>query len=209
MAENPLFKPAVPLLRSRGFKKRGGMQVFTKPLAPGINAWLGLNARSDPGRLSLSPTVGVRHELVQRWVTLLRDKDPKNDTPPTVSTGMGLLLPEGRHFPHWVLVEDEDEHNAATWELFGRDVDEHVVPWWEQRSGDEAIVAALRAGQGFDTGRLALPVLLWSMGRTQEAREAVEVGRHVRSEGGLVVDYEAYAARLLTEIDASPSGPGD
>ena len=209
MAENPLFKPAVPLLRSRGFKKRGGMQVFTKPLAPGINAWLGLNARSDPGRLSLSPTVGVRHELVQRWVTLLRDKDPKNDTPPTVSTGLGLLLPEGRHFPHWVLVEDEDELNAATWELFGRDVDEHVVPWWEERSSDEAIVAALHAGQGFDTGRLALPVLLWSMGRTQEAREAVEVGRHVRFEGGLVVDYEAYAARLLTEIDASPSGPGD
>jgi hypothetical protein len=207
MAENPLFKPAVPLLKSRGFKKRGGAQIFARRLAPGINAWLGLNARSDPGRLSLSPTVGVRHELVQHWVTRLRDKDPRNDTAPTVSTGMGKLLPDGRHFPHWQLFKDAEEQNAATWELFGRDVDEFVVPWWEDRSSDEAIVAALRAGQGFDTGRLALPVLLWSMGRTEDAREAVEAGRHVRFEGGMVVDYEAYAARLLAEIDAHPDGP--
>src|SRR3954454_77815 len=169
MAENPLFKPAVPLLKSRGFKKRGGMQVYGKPLGPGINAWLGLNARSDHGRLSLSPTVGVRHELVQRWVTLLRDRDPKNDTPPTVSTGMGSLLPDDRHFTHWVLQQDQDEQNAATWELFGRDLDDHVVPWWEERSDDESIVAGLRRGEGFDTGRLALPVLLWSMGRSDEA----------------------------------------
>ena len=120
---------------------------------------------------------------------------------------MGLLLPEDRHFPHWQLFKEQEEQNAATWELFGRDVDEFVVPWWEERSSDEAIVAALRAGQGFDTGRLALPVLLWSMGRTDEAREAVEAGRHVRFEGGMVVDYEAYAARLLAEIDTSPTLP--
>jgi hypothetical protein len=207
MAENPLFKPAAPLLRSRGFKKRGGMQLYLRPLTPGINAWLGLNARADPGRLSLSPTVGVRHELVQHWVTRLRDGDPKGDTAPTVSTGMGLLLPEDRRFPHWLFFSDEEEQNAATMELFGRDVDEFVVPWWEERSTDGTIVAALRAGQGFDTGRLALPVLLWSMGRTEEARAAVEAGRHVRFEGGLIVDYEAYAARLLAEIDAEQSGP--
>ena len=207
MAENPLFKPVVALLKSRGFKKRGGAQLYLRPLVPGIDAWLGLNARSDPGRLSLTPTVGVRHELVQRWVMKLIESDPRNDRSPTVSTGMGLLLPEGRHFPHWVFFADQDEQNAATWELFGRDVDEHVEPWWAERSSDEVIAAALRAGQGFDTGRLALPVLLWSMGRTQEAREAVEAGHHVRVEGGMVVDYDSYAERLLAEIDASPDGP--
>lgn len=96
MAENPLFKPACPLLQRRGFKKRGGSQRFLKELSPGVNAWLGLNARSDPGQLSLSPTVGVRHEQVEEWVATCMRWDPKSSTAPTVQTGMELLVPKER-----------------------------------------------------------------------------------------------------------------
>jgi hypothetical protein len=44
-------------------------------------------------------------------------------------------------------------------------------------------------------------------GGSDEAREAVEAGRQVEFHAVMVVDYEAYAARLLTEIEASPSAP--
>lgn len=206
MADNPLFKPARPLLEARGFKKKGSAQVYVRPLSPGINAWLGLNARTDPGRLTLTPTVGVRHEPTQRWTTCLRDRDPKHDTAPTVQTGMMMLLPGDRHYPHWAFHRDRDD-NDATWDQFARDLEEHVVPWWEARSSAEAIVAALRRGEGLDTGRLALPILLWTLGDEQGAREAVEQGRHVIIRGGLVVDYDAYAERVLAELDAHPTGP--
>jgi hypothetical protein len=207
MADNPLFRPARPLLEARGFKKKGPAQVYVRPLSPGINAWLGLNARTGPGRLTLTPTVGVRHEHAQRWTTRLRDRDPKHDTAPTVQTGMMLLLPGDRHYPHWVLHRDQDDDNDVTWDRFRRDLDEYVVPWWEARSTGEAIVAALRRGEGIDTGRLALPVLLWILGDEQAAREAVEQGRHLIIRGGLVVNYDAYAERLLAEIDTHPTGP--
>jgi len=106
-----------------------------------------------------------------------------------------------------VLLKDQDEQNAATWDLFGRDVDEHVDPWWEARSTGKEIAAALRRGEGLDTGRLALPVLLWVLGDEAGAREAVEAGHHAVIRGGLVIDYDAFAARLLAEIDAHPTGP--
>src|SRR5689334_11767785 len=151
MAENPLVRPATPLLLAHGFTRKGGVDLFHRPLAPGLNAWLGLNSRSDPGRVSLSPTVGVRDERVQAWVTRLRDRDPGLSTAPTVQTTMGLLLPERRTFPHWVLAAGQDDHNAETWELFAHDLEAYVEPWWEQRATGDAVVAALRRGEGLDT----------------------------------------------------------
>jgi hypothetical protein len=206
VADNPLFAPAKPLLQARGYKKKGGVHVFTRALGPGVNAWLGLNARSEPGRLTLSPTVGVRHEEVQAWTTRLLDSDPKFDTAPTVQVGMSALLPEERTYPQWRLHSGQDEENAATWELFGAEVDTYAVPWLDERRTAAGLVASLRRGEGLDTGRLSLPVLLWLMGDEAGAREALEAGRHVEFRGGMVVDYEAYAARLLAEIDASPTG---
>jgi hypothetical protein len=207
VADNPLFAPAKPLMQARGYKKKGGAHVFTRPLGPGVNAWLGINARSEPGRLTLNPNVGVRHEAAQAWTTRLLDSDPKFDTAPTVQTGMSALLPEGRSYPQWRVNEGEDDENAATWELFGAEFDKYAVPWLGERSTDAGVVASLRRGEGLDTGRLSLPVLLWLTGDEAGAREALEAGRHVVFRGGLVVDYDAYADRLSAEIDAHPTGP--
>lgn len=207
MADNPLMVPVRQVLDGRGFRKKGPYGIYRKELSPGVYAWVGMNARSDPGTLTLSPTVGVRHEEVERWVSVLRDRNPKDSTAPTVSTGLMNLLPEGRTWPHWVLARDEDEHNAQTWETFGRDIDDCAMPWMLERDTGERLVEPLRRNEGWDTSRLALPVLLWILGDPDGAREAVERGRSAKIVGGMVVDYEAYAHRLLAEIDAHPDGP--
>lgn len=207
MAENPLYQPARPLLQARGFKKKGGVQVYTKELSPGVNAWLGLNAGTGPGRLSLNPQVGVRHEQVARWIALLRDKDPEKSTAPTVKITMLRLLPEPRPVDPWALVAGEEEHNAATWERFRRHFDDYAIPWLVERATPEQLVEPLRRKEGADTSRLSLPVLLWILGDEDGAREAIEQGRQFEFRGGLVIDYEAYAKRLIAEIDAHPGGP--
>ncbi|SFC56137.1 hypothetical protein SAMN04487968_1084 [Nocardioides terrae] len=207
MADNPLMVPVRQVLDARGFKKKGPYGIYRKPLSPGVHAWVGMNARSDPGSLTLSPTVGVRHEEVERWVSLLRDRNPKDSTAPTVSTGLMNLLPEGRAWPHWVLARGEDQQNAQTWELFGQDIDQYAMPWMQERDTGERLVEPLRRNEGLDTSRLALPVLLWILGDPAGAREAVERGRSAKIVGGMVVDYGAYAERLLAEIDAHPDGP--
>lgn len=106
-------------------------------------------------------------------------------------------------------MRDEEQRNAETWEGFGRDVDDYVLPWMLERSTSEKLVEPLRRGEGLDTSRLGLPVLLWILGDESGARAAVEAGRRVEFRGGLVIDYDAYAERLMSEIEAHPEGPVD
>ncbi len=207
MAENPLERPAREIFAARGFKRRSPYGLFLKPLAEGINAWVGLNRGSGPGWISLTPTVGVRHEQVQYHMTRLLGRDPKKSTAPTVQTTLMFLIPRERKSPQWLFVKDEDQSNTATWELLGRDIDQYATPWMLERSTPTQLIAALRRHEGLETSRLGLPVLLWLTGDPDGAREAIEAGRQIRNITGMVVDYNSYAERLHAEIDAHPDGP--
>lgn len=106
-----------------------------------------------------------------------------------------------------MFVKDEDQSNAATWDLLGRDIDQYATPWMLERSTPEQLIAALRRHEGLETSRLGLPVLLWLTGDPDGAREAIEAGRRIRNITGMVVDDDSFAERLNAEIDAHPSGP--
>lgn len=205
MAENALERPAREILGLRGFKRTSPYGIFLKPLAEGINAWVGLNRGFGPGWISLTPVLGVRHEQVEFYMTKLLGWDPKKSTAPTVQTTLKFLIPRVRKSPQWLFVKDEDQSNAATWELLGRDIDQYATPWMLERSTSGQLIAALRRHEGLDTSRLGLPVLLWLTGDPDGALAAIEAGRDIRA--SMVVDYEGFADRLTAQIDSCPNGP--
>jgi hypothetical protein len=207
MAPSPLYGPARATFRARGFARMQPYQIYTKPLGSQVRAWVGLTGTTTPDTLTLGPLIGLRHDLVQHWVSVCLGADPVRSTEPTVSIGLLSLLSRSRTSPAWLLVQGEDERNAETWELLGRDIDEYAMPWILDRSTNDALVESLRRIEGADTSRLKLPVLLWIMGRPDDARQAVEDGHSFEFRGGMVVDYDAYATRLLAKIDAWPDGP--
>ena len=203
MAENPLTTPLRPLLEAKGFKRRGSqVKYYLRTVRPGLHAYVSLNWASYPGEVHLNPKVGVRHDEVERLTAELLGWDPKGRAfLPTVWTTLSLLVPQDRPHPRWVVRKDEGDRNAEVWQQLADDVDEYAEPWWAARADDEGLLTAMDGTQDLSLAAVARPVLLWLSGRDDEAREAIERGRHVTNLDGRLIDYDAYAERLLAEME--------
>jgi hypothetical protein len=207
---HPLLDPGAALLTQRGFREVRTTGVHLAPLSPGVEVWLGLNTGRRTGGLTLNPNIGVRHEGVMRWVQQLQGQRPRPAAaPPTVFVDLVRLLPQPWRDVPWELRTGDDAYNQETWRTFVHELDEYGMPWVRARSTAELLVDPLRRGEGWEQSRLALPVLLWTLGDPAGARAALDDGRTQGLVGGMSVDYDAFAARLLTELHDHPAGPAD
>ena len=199
-----LLRPARVPLKAAGWRKQAGLgNIYLRELRPGVVAWLALGGHWGGGyqHLDARPRLGVRHDTEERHAASLLGVDPDRSSAPTIMGDLARLVPSRIGSQDWRLYVADGDDNADTWRTVMEDIDQHATPWWEERTSDEQLVAAIRRGEGNDTARLVLPLLLLALGRPDAARQAVESGRGRHT--GLVVDYDAYATRLLAEIDAT------
>ena len=202
MARPEPWGTADTLLGARGFSSVGRGKVWVREPSDDVRALVGITSRTARGRTTLTPLVGVRHDRVEALLARLLGADGTAVTP-TVRAGLGTLLRPQRRFPQWVLEPDADP--AQTWDSLGADLDTYAEPWWAERTTGEGLVRALQAREGGDTSRLALPVLLWVLGREDAALAALDEAVRAGFVPGLVVDVDEFAARLRGEIDAGLS----
>jgi hypothetical protein len=204
MADNPLYAPGSELLLARGYEREGRAQTYVREVAPGITGKVWINAGTGARLLNLSPKVGLRHEELTRRVVELAGLT----APPlsTLMTSLYALHPTKRPADASIVVRGEDERNAAVWAWVASQLDEYGEPWLEEHAEQQRMAESLRNLEAGAFSRVTLPVLLWLGGDGDAAREALEWGRSLDVSGGPTVDYDAFAARLLAEIDARPSG---
>lgn len=93
-------------LADLGFAKRSG-EIFTCSAADGVLGWLGLNRayRAAEATLEVNAVIGVRNQEVERLVAELRGQKVHAYLPPTVSSPLSYLMPEGRYRP-WLFHRD-------------------------------------------------------------------------------------------------------
>jgi hypothetical protein len=202
MADNPLYAPGSELLAARGYEREGRTQTYVREVAAGVTGLVWLNAGTGARLLNLSPKVGLRHEELTRRVVELAGLTAR--PPSTLMQSLYALHPTRRPADASIVVRGEDERNAAVWAWVAAQLDEYGEPWLREHAEPARMAQSLRNLEAGAFSRVTLPVLLW-LGRDADgAREALEWGRSLDVQGGPTVDYEAFAARLVAEIDAHP-----
>lgn len=206
MADNPLLAPGRELLLERGYVQDGRTQTYLREVAPGITGLVWFNAAIRARFVNLSPKVGLRHEeLTRRVVELTGLTVP---LPWTLMQSLYALHPTKRPADASIVIRGEDEHNDAVWAWVADQLDEYGEPWLREHAKPDRMADSLRNLEAGAFSRVTLPVLLWLGGAADGARQAVEWGRSLNVQGGPTIDYDAFAHRLLAEVDASPDGPG-
>jgi hypothetical protein len=176
-------------------------------VAPGITGLVWINAANRARFLNLSPKVGLRHEeLTRRVVELAGLTVPP---PSTLMQSLYALHPTKRPADASIVIRGDDEHNDAVWAWVADQLDEYGEPWLREHADPDRMAAPLRNLEAGAFSRVTLPVPLWLGGAADAARQAVDWGRSLNVQGGPTVDFDAFAKRLLAEIDASPDGPAD
>lgn len=205
MADNPLLAPGRELLLERGYVQEGRTQTYLREVAPGITGLVWFNAVIRARFVNLSPNVGLRHqELTRRVVELTGLTVP---LPSTLMRSLYALHPTRRPPDASIVIRGEDEHNDAVWAWVADQLDEYGEPWLREHADPDRMADSLRNLEAGAFSRVTLPVLLWLGGAADAARHALEWGRSLKVQGGPTVDYDAFARRLLSEIDAYPAGP--
>lgn len=149
-----------------GFAKRAG-QVFTVNLSAEVLGWLGLNSASKrlAGAVEVHPVVGARHQVVERFVAELRGERFHPYQPPTVSTPLGYLMPQGSNRA-WLFEEGSDP--VAVGADLATAVSEFGLPFMRETDELEAFLAWIDQGFGFFL-EYRRPVTLALLGRDDEA----------------------------------------
>jgi Tat protein secretion system quality control protein TatD with DNase activity len=193
------YRTAIDLLRSPlgeiGFRKRAG-GVFTIPLTDTVIGRVGLGWATKgmaAGQALVYPTIGVRHQPLERIVAGLLGEEFHPYDPPTLAAPIGNVMPE-RRFEQW-LIGGED--SGAQAESMVRAIVEHGLPYMRSHSDPEALRAAMEADLRHPL-EYRLPVLLALLGEHAAAREAVD--RHLAELGDAqnpyAEEYRAFAARF-------------
>lgn len=136
----------VKQLAQRGFRSARG-RPMTLPLNDEVTGWVGLNLSQRGRAYCAIPSVGPRHQGIEELVSELQGTPMSTFGPPTVSLGMGYLLPDEQ--PWEMLVETESEL-VAQLATFERIVDEIVVPWFASNASLRGIRELLNASPKSD-----------------------------------------------------------
>jgi len=207
MADNPLLAPAQQLLTSRGFARPGQDEIWVRSAAPGKTGVVWLNAVRRSRFVDLSRKIGIRYERLTEQVLELTGL--KGPLPWTHWQSLYSLHPTTMP-PGWsIVIKGEEERNAVYWDWFAHQLDEYGEQWLARYADPEQMKAAMRSLEAGGFSRVTLPVLLWLEGDADGAREAVAWGRSLDVNGAPVLDYDGFAERLITEIEARPHGPAD
>ena len=143
--------------------------------------------------------MGVRHEELTRKVLELTGL---RTLPMTHWRSLFALHPTKMPDASWsIVIKGEDEHNAVFWDWFATQLDTYGEPWLATYADPGPLKQAMRSLEAGGFSRVTLPVQVWLEGDADGAREALEWGRS--AERPPIADYDAFAARLLAEIEAA------
>jgi len=143
-----LNHPGLNLLRTKlvaaGFTQWPG-DVFTRSLADGVSAWLGLRWTwfdEYPGVVQVDTIVGVRHDGVQIIAAKALDQVFQACVPATVVDRLDDLMDSGPEDTVWTLLgEPADEGHTA--ELLAK-IQQYGEPYFDRFADLDAVIAELR-----------------------------------------------------------------
>jgi hypothetical protein len=147
-------------------------------LADGVSGSVGLNteSRAEPGVARVNPVLGVRSDLVERWVARLKGFEYKSYGPPTVSRPLGYLLPAAQ--PAWWAFNAGGAGNESVADDVTASMESVGLPYMRKNTDLESMLAEAEGGWGLGLNDRR-PVLLALLGRDEDAvafvRHAVEV----------------------------------
>jgi hypothetical protein len=156
------------------------------------------------GDVEINPVVGVRHQKVEQIVAELRDEKFHPYQPPTVSTPLGYLMPEGRYRP-WI-VADDAEGEAAD---LAAAVERYAVPFMKATSGLAAMCQRLDERMGFDDQLIyRQPVARLLSGDVDRASALVDGAETDLGDRGdaAAIEFRQFAAAFRRRIGISSSG---
>lgn len=161
-------------LAGLGLRKRAGT-TYTFEVNQEVLGFLGLNvaANRPTGPFAVNPVVGARHQALEKEVAALTGEKASTYAPPTVSSPLGYLLPEGR-FAEWEFPDAASADGVA--DGLAAAFRDHGLPFAQAHGTLEAVVEALASGDyGFpQQNAVRLPVGLALLGRVEEGHEAVQ-----------------------------------
>ncbi|MBK9385514.1 MAG: hypothetical protein IPN34_11955 [Planctomycetes bacterium] len=131
----------VKLLAQRGFRNARG-RPMTLPLNDEVAGWVGLDLSQRGRAFCAIPNVGLRHQGIEKLVSELQGTPKSTFSSPTVSLGVGYLLPEKKH---WEMLVETESELVAQLAIFERIVDEIVLPWFAANASLRGIRELLNA----------------------------------------------------------------
>jgi hypothetical protein len=222
------------VLARDGWRKRAG-DFYTRTLAPGVLGLLALAPnRGLPHQWRLQPYVGVVHEQINAVARALTASEGRNPFPQdTIRHQLVTLLdgPDAYERDRWLIAAEALDGNDRVFREIadaGRDVG---IPWMEQRTGLDAIIAELRRGNAPWRRTPSLTAALWMKGEVAAAEAWLEqiasqfgapppalpeplrgarvtaIGSSAAPEGWPRPHFEAFAARLRAGMAQHPDGP--
>ena len=199
-----VLKVAERELKLLGFRKTKG--VYIRDLTEEAVGWVGLNTashRSD-GRVGINPVVGVRHRNVESMLEeFMAEKD--SGLPPTISTAVGYLMPEGCYM-EWFYEPAPFDYESECGRM-GKAVEVYGIPFMDSNGKLLEIVQDLETLRfvSKDAAVYKLPVAYILSGRGESGTAYVE---NQLKELGARQDiaarqYKTFASNLLLEAAAS------
>ena len=131
------------IFEGNGFKRRES-GIYTQETGEGFSFWIGLPNSVKSGVAAVSPVIGLRHlETHELLSQLLRDEASHPYLPPTVSRGLGFLLPEAKWREWYFDLED----GRSVYENMSGLIQQFAMPFFQRRAKLDAIAELL---EGYD-----------------------------------------------------------
>lgn len=154
-----------------GMRKHTG-EIYTRQVSEDIIGTVGLNSavhRGD-GRMSINPMVGVRHQLLEKYVSELMEIKPHPYTPSTVARNIGYMMPEQTYL-QWLFEEGMD--NASEFKRMVQAVEVYGFPFMEANSTLNALIETMEQLK-LPYVYYQLPVAYRLVGEEEQAKEVLQ-----------------------------------
>lgn len=167
-ARDELLVRLLPALQSLGYSKRAG-SILTNVVSDDVIGWLSIQTtiRREDDVVAVDPTIGARHQVLERTVADLRGDTWHRYQPPTVSLLLGYVTSDSSPAHLLRSGEEIDSIVGAIVEGVRTAGGEYLAA----RATLAAIVDDIRAGRapGIDHVSVRLPVGLWMLGEQDSA----------------------------------------
>ena len=174
--------------------------LYTVELGDDVLGWLGLNRATHKtgGSLLVNPVVGVRNQKLERVVAQLCDTKFHAYIPPSISTGVGFLMPE-QHFLEWTFSPEHDP--TATASELVQAVQQFGLPFMRANADLQQLLNTMMHSRFGIPDQLVyrIPVALMMLGQTKSAEAEVdkELARLADADYPAADNYRKFANAFL------------
>jgi hypothetical protein len=194
------------MLEQLGLKKRES-GIYTIELNDGFLGWLGLPSAVKKGVIAISPVVGIRHQATHALLSEIMNGADHLYLPPTISKGLGFLLPE-KKWREWYFDTTDDVYS---YQSLVDEISDVALPFMRDNASLLALESML---EEYEYVRFKmdqherLPVVKFLSGNIDGARSKLEeyIGEVGDSDNPRSVAYKTiYAQSLSILIDEKTS----